>query len=84
MYENIFRRIIEASQNNSLTFFVGAGVSAVSGAPKWSDLIDAMCTELGLEPQKSYTSDDYLRVPQMYFYSINQDNDKYYSFISNY
>lgn len=84
MYENIFRRIIEASQNNSLTFFVGAGVSAVSGAPKWSDLIDAMCTELGLEPQKSYTSDDYLRVPQMYFYSINQDNDKYYSFITNY
>lgn len=71
MYEQIFRRVIEASQNNSLTFFVGAGVSAVSGAPKWSDLIDAMYDELGHTPKGSYTSDEYLRIPQIYYYSIN-------------
>lgn len=83
MYEKEFRRIIEASQNNSLTFFVGAGVSTVSGAPKWSDLIDAMCIELGRTPQNTYTSDEYLRIPQMYYYSINEDNQKYYSFINS-
>lgn len=82
MYEKIFRRIVDASQNNSLTFFVGAGVSAVSGAPKWSDLIEAMCNELGCTPKSSYISDEYLRIPQMFYYSINQDNEKYYSFIT--
>ena len=82
MYEEIFKRITEAAQNNSLTFFVGAGVSAVSGAPKWSDLIDSMCLELGDTPKGKYTSDECLRIPQMYYYSINQDNKKYYSFVS--
>lgn len=81
MYEQIFKRIIDASQNNSLTFFVGAGVSAVSGAPKWSDLINDMCKELGYSPQESYSSDDFLRIPQMYYYSIDKNTKKYYSFL---
>lgn len=84
MYKKIFKRIIEASQNNSLTFFVGAGISAVSGAPNWLNLINAMSSELGRKPKDSYTSDEYLRIPQMYYYSINQDNKKYYSFINKY
>lgn len=75
MYEEIFQRIVNASQNNSLTFFVGAGVSALSNAPKWSDLIDDMCRELGREPKEEYTSDEYLRIPQMYYYSIDKDNE---------
>ena len=33
MYEKELQRILTASQNNALTFFVGAGVSALSGAP---------------------------------------------------
>lgn len=81
MYEEIFQRIVNASQNNSLTFFVGAGVSALSNAPKWSDLIDDMCRELGREPKEEYTSDEYLRIPQMYYYSIDKDNEKYYTFL---
>ena len=76
MYEEIFQRIVNASQNNSLTFFVGAGVSALSNAPKWSDLIDDMCRELGREPKEEYTSDEYLRIPQMYYYYIDEDNEK--------
>lgn len=83
MYEQIFQRIIDASQNNSLTFFVGAGVSALSNAPKWSDLIDDMCRELECEPKGKYTSDEYLRIPQMYYYSINKDNERYYAFIKS-
>mgnify|MGYP006922389735 CR=1 FL=1 len=30
-----FKRIVDASRKNSLTFFVGAGVSALSKAPSW-------------------------------------------------
>ena len=35
MYKDLFKRIIEASQTESLTFFVGAGISKLSDAPKW-------------------------------------------------
>jgi len=35
MYEKELQRILTASQNNALTFFVDAGVSALSGAPTW-------------------------------------------------
>ena len=35
MYEEAYKRIINASQNHSLSFFVGAGVSSLSGAPSW-------------------------------------------------
>ena len=41
MYEKELQRILNASQNNALTFFVGAGVSALSGAPTWKALIHA-------------------------------------------
>ena len=46
MYEREINRIIEASANNSLTFFVGAGVSALSNAPTWKGLIDSFCDEM--------------------------------------
>jgi len=81
MYDNEFKRILEASQKNSLTFFVGAGVSKLSDAPKWSELIDSICDELGCTKKKVYSSDDYLRIPQMYYYSVGKDNNKYYSFV---
>lgn len=47
MYKEVFKKIIEASQTESLTFFVGAGISTLSGAPKWSELIDAFSDSLG-------------------------------------
>lgn len=81
MYTAEFKRILEASQKNSLTLFVGAGVSKLSEAPKWSELIDSMCDELGRTKKKVYSSDDYLMIPQMYYYSVGEDDNKYYSFI---
>ena len=36
MYEKELQRILTTSQNNALTFPVGAGVSALSGAPTWN------------------------------------------------
>ena len=47
MYEKELQRILTASQNNALTFFVGAGVSALSGAPTWKELIHAISDKKG-------------------------------------
>ena len=81
MYTDLFKRITRASQNKSLTFFVGAGVSKLSNAPKWSELIDAFCDTMGKPKKNPYSSEDYLSIPQMYYYSINQDFNKYFSFV---
>jgi len=82
MQKKDFLRIIEASKKNALTFFVGAGVSAVSNAPTWKALIDSFCVELGIPSKSSYSSDDYLSIPQKYFYSIKKDSKKYYDHIN--
>ena len=81
MYEKELKRIIEASQNNALSFFVGAGVSALSGAKTWKELIDSICDELGMERKKEYSSDEYLRIPQIYYYSLGSNHSKYSNFI---
>lgn len=83
MYRDIFKRIIEASQTESLTFFVGAGISKLSNAPKWSELIDAFCDNLGRAKKPYYSNEEYLSIPQMYYYSIDQDEDQYYNFINH-
>ena len=72
MYESEFEKIIEASQNHSLTFFVGAGVSALSNAPTWKGIIDTISKEMNYEVKDSYSSDEYLRIPQMFYYSIKK------------
>lgn len=82
MYENEFQRIINASAENSLTIFVGAGVSALSHAPRWSDMIDQICDLLGQDRKKSYSSDDFLQIPQIYFNEIGRNKKRYYSFLS--
>ena len=52
MYETEFKRILEASQNKSLTIFVGAGVSKLSKAPTWAELINGICDELWCPKKK--------------------------------
>lgn len=81
MYEKEFERIINASRNHSLTFFVGAGISALSKAPSWKELIQNICRELKIPIKETYSSDEYLKIPQMYYYFIGKNNDKYYDFI---
>lgn len=83
MYREIFKSIVEASKTESLTFFVGAGVSKISDAPKWSELIDSFTNSLGRDRKQYYSNEEYLSIPQMYYYSINQDEDQYYTFINN-
>ena len=74
MYEKELQRILTASQNNALTFFVGAGVSALSGAPTWKRLIHAISDRLGQARKDEYSSDEYLQIPQMFYYSLGEKN----------
>lgn len=83
MYEEELKQIIQASHNNALTFFVGAGLSTLSGAPSWKGLIDQLCVELKRDTKDNYSSDEYLQIPQMYYYSIEKNNRKYYSIIKD-
>lgn len=87
-YSKEFERIIEASNSNTLTFFVGAGVSALSGAPNWNQLINEIYTRLSLgEPQKKYSWEECLSIPQIFYcdlkrkYKKNADS-RYYEFLN--
>ncbi len=79
MYEDEFQRIMDSSRKNTLTIFVGAGVSRMSKAPSWKNLIDDFCG--ALKRNKNVSTDEYLKIPQIYYYSIGRDEDRYYSFI---
>ena len=81
MYEKELQRILTASQNNALTFFVGAGVSALSGAPTWKGLIHAISDKLGQAQKDEYSSDEYLQIPQMFYYSLGENKEEYYTFV---
>ena len=72
--EASIKKIQEASENNKLIVFVGAGVSANSGMPTWSELIEDMAGELGgFDSEKP--QDLYLKIPQYYF---NERGEKEY------
>ncbi len=77
MYENELQRIIDAAQNNALTFFVGAGVSTLSGAPSWDALIDSICPKIGLKPKNQYSDNERLQIPQMYYHYLGDDKTPY-------
>lgn len=81
MYEEELQRILNASRNNALTFFVGAGVSALSGAPTWKALIHAISDKLGRARKAEYSSDEYLQIPQMFYYSLGENKEEYYRFV---
>ena len=83
MYEKEFQRIIKASKTNSLTFFVGAGLSALSNVPLWKDLINQLCDKIGFNRKESYSSDEFLQIPQMYYQTINRNDDEYYGCIAD-
>ena len=86
MYEDLYKRILDASKTDSLVFFVGAGVSTLSGAPRWSELIDEIAKQIGIaNEEKQYSTNDFLTIPQKYYYSIEADDkDKeYYNFIKS-
>ncbi|WP_373482001.1 SIR2 family protein [Acetobacterium sp.] len=80
MVSNKIKLIYEASKKEALTFFVGAGISKISGIPNWNELIKSISGELGIN---KFDTGDYLTIPQMYYYQIKKDEKKYFKFIEN-
>lgn len=73
------KKIIQKSiENNKLIVFVGAGVSANSGYPLWSSLIEKFANSLGI-CSENLSGDDYLRIPQ-YYYNSRKEKE-YYTFV---
>lgn len=66
-----FKQIKKAAIDGKLIFFVGAGVSSLSGYPNWKGLVHEF--EKGLEGEntevRNYASDEYLRIPQKFYVS---------------
>lgn len=60
--------IQEASKQGRLVTFVGAGVSANSGVPLWSELISKMKEEL---PDALKSESDDLKIAQLYKETLN-------------
>lgn len=74
----ILKDIDNWRKNNKLSVFVGAGVSMLSGLPSWSDFIKSMLKEM---PDLKYdenklSSDDYLRIAQIYFNTFGEEKYK--------
>ena len=64
LFKSDIKRIKEASLNDKLVIFVGAGVSRNSGVPSWWELIDTIKKELPSEIDKKES--DFLKVAQLY------------------
>ena len=65
---------LEYYKQRRLALFVGAGVSSLSGYPLWSKIIVQMADRIHYdakiidkEGKKVFSSDEYLRIPQMYY-----------------
>lgn len=43
---DILKRILKASEQGNLTFFIGSGVSCLSQYPSWSELLDRILDKL--------------------------------------
>lgn len=74
----ILKDIDNWRKNNKLSVFVGAGVSMLSGLPSWGDVIKSMLKEM---PDLKYeedklSSDDYLKIAQMYFNTFGEEKYK--------
>jgi len=80
--DEIKKYVREYHEKNKIVFFVGAGVSAVSNIPSWSELITKMADEIRYtfpeaenddgSVRKIISSDEFLKVPQM-FKEIKQE-----------
>ena len=67
-------------ENNRLVIFVGAGVSANSGCPSWSTLIDTFAEGLGINSKDKIESTEYyLKIPQYYY--IERGKKEYFDVI---
>lgn len=66
--QQYIKTLTEASRNRKLVFFVGAGLSTLSDYPQWWELVEKYYFGLyGKTKDGSYSSDEYLRIPQIFY-----------------
>ena len=92
------KEIKKAQENDRLVIFVGAGVSANSGLPDWPTLIadiadkinykgqcdtcEHSCNASNKSTKRKFTSDEYLKIPELFFQSDSSEKHKdYYDYI---
>ena len=85
-FDEIRDSFYEYWQQGKIAFFVGAGVSALSGLSSWSDLVLDMADKIGYriklydkDGKKCLSSDEYLKIPQVFFDSRTERD--YISFV---
>ena len=61
--KELFDSFIGALQRRDAALFVGAGLSVAAGYPTWSELLEKVASELGLDLEKEH---DLARVAQYY------------------
>lgn len=61
------KKIRDAININKLVVFVGAGVSMNSDLPSWSNLIKSFAISVGIDSNKDFNSEDYLKIAQYYY-----------------
>lgn len=67
MIEDAIEKINLYMKQDKISVFIGAGVSRLVGYPTWNELVRCMVGELdGVEYKDSYSTDELLRIPQMY------------------
>lgn len=64
---NYINIIQNAITSNKLILFVGSGVSINSGIPSWKDLIKELSKDLCIKNKNTYTFEEMLKIPQLYF-----------------
>jgi len=82
--ESYLRDIKNASKTGRLTFFVGAGISKLSNYPDWKELTNNFANRLGLDSKgadEEYSNEEYLSIPQKFYYSIDKNKSEYYKVI---
>lgn len=83
MYRNELQEIITASQNQSLTFFVGAGVSAISGMPSWREMMEMICKKYSIMFGENNSSDEYMKISQILYYRLRENKKEFVRVISS-
>ena len=75
----LLKEISNYKQKDKLVFFVGAGVSRLSGYPSWADLVRSMAEELGYHSKifsargsTRFSSEEFLQIPEMYFNKVGE------------
>ena len=66
---DILKDINNYREKDKLTFFVGAGISRVSGCVGWNELVKEMANDIeyGFERETGFTTEEYLKIPQIFY-----------------